>query len=141
MMERSEHVTEVGGAKEFSSIYGTKREEVVELVGKDQALRLTLEHIKKYPGVYVDNLRKAKARYMVEALRNGVYEGGNHFITCYGYVYHFFYRGTVVYRWDAITDHGFAVDAKEYEHTASTHNQRKEIQKAIENFKESVLKA
>lgn len=125
----------------FSEVYGMKRGEIVELVGEEESRRMTLETIKSYPklGYYANGLRKVKARYMVNALIQGMAEAGNHLITCYGNVYHFFYRGTLIYKWNAVKDEGAPVYAKEYEDTASTRNQRKEIQKAIENFREAVL--
>lgn len=123
-----------------SQIYGTKKEEIGELVSHDQLVRLTLNFVKTYPDLYIGNLRKVKARYMLEALRHGAYEGGNHLITCYGNIFHFFYRGTVIYKWDAVNNQGGEVDAGEYEGTASTRNQRKEIKSAIENFASVILK-
>jgi hypothetical protein len=126
----------------FSEIYGTKREEIVHLVGREKARSLTLNHIKQYPKTaeFIPGLRKMKARYMVNALIQGMAEAGNHLITCYGNVYHFYYRGTLIYTWNAVTNEGRDIDAGDFEDTASTRNQRKEIKKAILNFKEAVDK-
>lgn len=82
----------------------------------------------------VKDLRKAKARYMLYALKNGVSEEGNHFMTCFGDIFHFFYRGTVIYKWDAVKDIGEEIDAGKYQFTDSTRNQRNEIKKAIAQF-------
>jgi flagellar hook assembly protein FlgD len=76
---------------------------------------------------------------MINAMIHGVSENGNHLITCFGNVYHFYYRGTLIYKWDAINDKGHTVPAGKYEDTMSTSNQRREIKKAIENFKATVF--
>lgn len=126
----------------LSEIYGTKREEIIELTGNEQARKLTLGFIKQFPAQfrYIQGLRKAKAKMMVNALIHGTAENGNHFVTCFANDFHFYYRGTLIYKWNGVTYEGQEVHAGDFEGTDSTRNQRKEIQKAIEVFKEAVMK-
>lgn len=124
----------------FSEIYGTKKEEIRNLVTEGGQRKLTLDFLKTFPGITrINGIRKAKTRAMVEAVVSGSAEYGNHFVTCYSGDFHFFYRGTLIYKWNGVRDEGQEVNAGTYEATASTMNQRKEIQKAIENFKATVF--
>lgn len=127
-------------ASNLSQIYGIKKDELVELAGEERTRQLSLNYLKLFPGVTrIAGMRKAKTRAMVNALIQGHSGEGNHFITCYGCQFHFFYRGTLIYKWDAVEDTESPVDAGAYEDTASTRNQRKEIQKSIQNFREAVF--
>jgi len=124
--------------KPLSQVFGLNREEIMLQVGHEQHRRLILNYLKQFPGIYTPGLRKVKAKYMLEALRTGSSDNGNLLVTCYGHVFQFHYRGTVIYKWDAVRNDQFEVSAGAYEGTASTHNQRKEIKKAIENFLEAI---
>lgn len=126
---------------DFSQMYGTKRKEIASILAEDVQRKLTLNFIKTYTAVikHIPGIRKAKTKAMVEALRNGMAENGNHFVTCFEGDYHFYYRGTLIYKWNAVADEGGPIHAGAYEDTPSTRNQRKEIMKSIANFKEAVL--
>jgi len=125
----------------ISQIYGVNRDELTKELPKEQVREMTLAFVRAFPVSfnYIPGLRKAKTKMMVNALIHGHADNGNHFVTCYSFEYHFFYRGTPIYRWNALKDIGQAIDAGKFEDTASTRNQRKEIMKAIENFKEAVF--
>lgn len=115
--------------------------ELANIDNKQRARELFLNDLKNFPKkAEVLGLRKMKTKYMVNALIHGVSDAGNHLITCYGNIFHFYYRGTLIYKWNAVTDDKIGVTAGEYEHTVSTQNQRREIEKAISNFKEAVMK-
>jgi hypothetical protein len=125
----------------FSQIYGTQREEIISLMSLEEARKMTSAFLKNFPGT-VDRypgLRKVKTKMIVNALVQGTAENGNHFVTCFEDDYHFYYRGTLIYKYNAVKDEEREVHAGVYEDTASTRNQRKEIKKAIQNFREAVL--
>lgn len=125
---------------DVSQIYGIQKEHITNLITEGAQRSLTLCFIKSNPkAVYVSGLRKVKARGMVEALINTEYVNGNHTIRFAHNVFGFYYRGTLIYSWDALTNEGISQPAGEFEHTASTQNQRREIQKSITNFNECVF--
>lgn len=121
----------------LSQVFGMNREEIMLQMGHEQHRRLILKMLRQFPGMHTPGLRKVKAKYMLEALRKGTSDNGNLLVTYLEGIFYFFYRGTAVYRWDAVRDNHTELSAGAYEGTASTHNQRKEIKKAIENFVEA----
>jgi hypothetical protein len=139
LIEDQSHQAEM---RTISSIYGTRSSEIRELLTPTGQRRLTREFLKTFPKTmdFIPGLRKKKTKAMITAMVHGMAEDGNHFITCYGGDFHFYYRGTLIYKWDADENKGAPVNAGEYEDTPSTRNQRKEIEKAIENFNETVIK-
>ena len=124
--------------KPLSQVFGIQGDDVKSVLGAEGHRRLVLNMLRQFPGMYTPGLRKVKAKYMLEALRNGASDNGNLLVTCYEHVFQFHYRGTVIYKWDAVRNEQSEVFAGKYEGTASTHNQRKEIKKAIGNFLEAV---
>lgn len=126
--------------KPISQIYGTQSDSINKLITDKGQRKLTLNFIKQFPkSVYVSGLRKIKAKGMVEAISEVEYKKGNHEIRFTNDVFGFYYRGTLIYTWDAVGNQGFEQNAGKFEGTDSTRNQRKEILKAIENFNQIVF--
>lgn len=138
----------------FSEIYGVRREDVVDMVGEDKAQELAWSYVLKFPEVAkFAKLRKSRARMMVETLIGLRAERGNLEVKLTYVVaidgvptppgtrgnYHFYYRGTEILQWVPTTNVIHETDAKEYEGTASTRNQRKMAREAIEEFRRVVL--
>jgi hypothetical protein len=124
----------------LSQIYGAKREDLLKLLEPDTARKLAVSFIHQFPkSVYIDGLRKLKSRNMHEAMIHGEYAKGNHRIVYKDHVFVFLYRGTAIYLWQMYEDVEQEI-VSEYDHTASTKNQRREIKTAIKEFKEAVLK-
>lgn len=130
--------------KQFSEVYGVDKQRLLEALGEEEVRRATLLYLRSYPGrTYVEGLRKLKSRGMLEALENpdGIYERGNHLVVYDVEMrFRFYYRGTPIYEWNAVTDAERVILAGEYEETPSTRNQRKEIRQAISDFREGVWK-
>jgi hypothetical protein len=138
----------------FSNVYGTKREDIADMVGEAKAQALAWEYFMKFPheakGI---TLRKSRARMMVETLIGYRAERGNIEVKLANITevngeptppgtrgdYHFLYRGTEILRWAPSTNTIRETDAKEYEGTASTRNQRKMAREAIDEFRRKVL--
>lgn len=63
------------------------------------------------------------------------FEKGNHRIRYSSPVFQFFYRGTLIYTWNSVTEEGIVVRG-DFEDSPATIHQRKEIQRAIKDYKE-----
>lgn len=127
--------------QDYSEVYGIRREDVRQAVGDAGVRRASLLYLRNYPGaVYLNGLRKRKSRAILTALVEGENVSGNHHVTCTEeLVFGFSYRGTLIYRWDAQRDEEQALDAGAFEGTASTRNQRREIARAIDEFREGLV--
>ena len=85
-------------------------------------------------GVKMTGLRKVRSRMIAEALLRGVSERGNSMVTVeradeYAYL-KFYYRGTCICTYD-IGKKQYEDTATQFEHTASTQNQRDLARQAI----------
>lgn len=124
----------------FAEMYGTNGPLLDPDYGHAAELRVMAELAKDHAmDTLKFKLRKVKSKAMVNAMVHGHADNGNHFMTCFMNDFHFFYRGTLIYKWNLDKDEGGPVNAGEFENTASTRNQRKEIEKAIEEFRRVVL--
>jgi hypothetical protein len=125
----------------YSEVYGIRREDVRQAVGDVGVRRASLLFLRTYPrAVYLSGLRKQKSRAILTALVEGEHVSGNHRVTCTEeLVFGFAYRGTLIYRWDAQRDEEQALDAGVFEGTASTRNQRREIARAISEFRDGLV--
>ena len=143
-MMTKEKVNRAEGQKAtFSAVYGTRKADIHQEIGKEEAHQLMVSFLTNFPKtVHVVGLRKLKAKAMVVAMKTGVYESGNHRIEYQAdkYLFLYSYRGTLIYGWDAYNDVTMELDAGAFDKTASTINQRREIQKAIADFKEALTK-
>ncbi len=91
-------------------------------------------------------LRKIKSKMIVEALKTGASESGNHKVVCKdGYcddfVFDMLYRGTVIAK-VSIYDKGVIarpVYAGEYDNTVATIRQRRDIDKAVRELEKAVV--
>lgn len=127
---------------EFSQIFGIRAGEIRSHITQTKQRSMTLNFLKAFKGagMFIKGLRKSKSKAMLEALIHGHYDNGNHFMTCYENMFHFYYRGTLIARWDAVHSQTVGyVHAGAYEGTASTKNQRKEIEKAVAEFNAAIF--
>jgi hypothetical protein len=138
-------ITDSGKAY-VSEVYGTSREEIVEMVGGEEAARkLTMRFLRQYPKVveFIGNrLKKQRARMMVEAMQkhNGAINRGNVGIRISEKWFIFSYRDTDIMTWDTEPDEGDGTKdvVGEYDNSQSTRNQRRVAREAIEEFKKVV---
>lgn len=107
--------------------------------GDPGARRILVKFVNRYPETFeLKGIRKIRTRYMHHTIREGGYfEKGNHKITYEDFVFSFYYRGTLLHRWNLYTD-THEVIKTEHDHKLATVNQRKVIQRAIQEFNEAL---
>lgn len=101
-------------------------------------------------GIGVWNLRKVRARMMAEAYNNAHGRSDDQFASKRGnnviyynktaFCYFFLYRGTMIAKWNVLTNEYSDIPCEEYEGTASTRNQRNMVKQAIEEFNREVFR-
>lgn len=121
-----------------SKVFGIHKEKIRGHVSDDGLRKLAIQYLEDID-TYVPGLKKLKARAMLEAIKIGHYEKGNHRIEYKERVFYFYYRGTLIMEWHVDNEAVVCPHAGDFENTASTTNQRKEIEKAIENFRKAVM--
>lgn len=145
--QREEFVAELRRLEKalaFGETYGTGAQHLSEVLQLQTEEFNELKEQMKHGEYYIDmsqvlartNFRKLKARMMYESLIPGESTRGNHRITYDGALFLYFYRGTLIYGWNAERDEEIEYDAGDFEGTVSTRNQRKEIQQAIADFRD-----
>jgi len=131
-------------AETYGSSYNDPHRELAERMFAGTERKTTVEYLKRFPALLPFlPLRKSRSRMMVEAIRFGMCERGNHKVRLAPEdpnTFIFSYRGTDILLWDTKQDVVKDIHAgSQYEHTPSTRNQRKMAREAIDEFRRVVF--